>query len=95
MNGYKLKHMTPYYQKILGKLREVAAHKGMIGQGELLAQLNLTKTKSFYRAMTQAEMDGVVSKAYYLTEKGGRAVGYEVHVELTQMRLPFENGIPF
>jgi len=95
MTGYKTKYMTPYYSDVVAKLREIAAHKGMVGQGELAAMLNRKVTKSLRRAMTQAEIDGYVTKAYYWTEKGGRAVGYEVHTDLVQLRLPFETGHPF
>jgi len=90
VNGYKVPYKTPYYQKVLSKLREIAAHKGMIGQGELAAELGVNRTKSFFRAMAQAELDGYVTKAGYLTERGGRAIGYEVHLDMVQLRLPFE-----
>jgi len=95
MSGYKLKHTTPYYAEVVSKLREIAAGKGMVGQGELALMLNRKVTKSFRRAMTQAELDGYVTKAYYYTERGGRAVGYEVHTNLVQLRLPFESEYPF
>lgn len=95
MSGYKLKHMTPYYSEVVAKLREIAAGRGMVGQGELAQMLGRKVTKSFRRALTQAELDGYVTKAYFYTSKGGRAVGYEVHTDLVQLRLPFESGYPF
>jgi len=95
MQGYKLSYKTPYYQTVLAKLREIAAHRGMIGQIELAKELGVNRTKSFYRAMTQAELDGYVTKAGYIGERGGRAVGYEIHVDMVQLRLPFESEYPF
>lgn len=95
MSGYKLKYTTPYYAEVLATLRKVAAGKGMVGQGELAQMMGRKVTKSFRRALTQAELDGYVTKAAFYTEKGGRAVGYEVHLELVQLRLPFESGYPF
>lgn len=94
-DGYKLNGITPYYAAMLSKLREVAAHKGMIGQGELAAALKVNVTKSFRRAVRQAEIDGYVTKAYYYGANGGRCVGFEVHTDLVQLRLPFEDGHPF
>jgi len=95
VNGYKVPYKTPYYQMVLKKLREIAAHRGMIGQSELAAEMGVNRTKSFYRALTQAEIDGYVTKAGYLSEKGGRCIGYEVHVDMIQLRLPFEQEYPF
>lgn len=96
MQGYKVGYKTPYYQAILKWLRVVGQGKGAISQRELLTLMDKTRpTKSFYRAMTQAELDGLVTKVGILTEKGGRGVAYEVHTSLVQMRLPFDQEMPF
>jgi len=96
LNGYKLPYKTPYYQNVLKCIRKIAMGKGMASQRELLDMLGKQRpTKSFYRAMTQAELDGYVTKAGFTTERGGRGVGYEVHMTLEQMRLPFEPEFPF
>jgi hypothetical protein len=67
----------------------------MIGQVELAEQLGVNRTRSFYTAITQAELDGYITKAGYIGERGGNAVGYEIHMDMTQLRLPFESEFPF
>lgn len=96
MQGYKVGYKTPYYQKILKWLKVIGQGKGAVSQRELLNLIDAKRpTKSFYRAMTQAELDGLVTKVGIETPKGGRGVAYEVHLSLTQMRLPFEQEMPF
>jgi len=92
--GYKLKGITPYYARILSTLRQVAAHSGMIGQWQLLQELGVKRTHNFYRAMEQAELDGYVIKAYYLTDRGGRKVGYMTTPTALEVMIPFED-FPF
>jgi len=92
---YKVDYATPYYQNILKWLKQVGQGTGMVSQRELLELIESKPTKSFYRAMQQAVEDKVVVKVGITGPKGGRAVAYEVQRDLKQLRLPFEDAVPF
>lgn len=87
MTGYKTTITTPYYRQVVNKLHMLGTKRGMIDQREFARILGVKVTKSFRRAMTQAEIDGLVTKVMYLTEKNGRAIGYELHTQLRQLPL--------
>lgn len=87
MTGYKMRGETPYYAMVKAALKHFEADKGVVGQGQLADHLGIKVTVSLRRALTQAELDGLVTPYRFYTERGGLAKAFEIHLEQRQMSL--------
>jgi len=95
MTGYKIPAETPFYREVKAKLKEFAATRGVVGQGELAHAMGRKVTVSLRRAMAQAEIDGLVTPFRFYSERGGLCKGFEIHIDLVQMPLQEADGMPF
>jgi len=94
MQGYKLSFETEYYRDVKAIIKELAAGRGTFVPADIAEKLwALQKgysgqvTKSLMRALTQADLDGLVTRFGFITKRGGRGTAFEIHVPMRQMEL--------
>lgn len=68
-----------YYQQMLAAIEVLGGvGAGCFNQHQLAEQMGRKITASMRKALDVAEANGLIYKFGYLTDKGGRAVGYQV-----------------
>jgi len=94
MNGYKTTVQSEYYRDVKRIIQQYGAGRGTFLPTEIAAAMGALKkgyssvvTMSLRRALTQAELDGLVTPCSMITERGGRGKYFEVHVQMRQWTL--------
>lgn len=80
---------SPYTRKMLNAIKALAGQgKPTFTAHELADAMGVKITVSFRRRAAELVTEGVLSRFEFWTEKGGRAIGFEVSERMVQMPLP-------